>query len=67
MEHVLTFFLAHFLPLMLVSTTLYVAFSVTVCSAARVFPTIETYFVSKVSKTIPLIAIAAILAAIRMR
>ncbi|MBI4805568.1 MAG: hypothetical protein HY795_10070 [Desulfovibrio sp.] len=65
MQSVLIFFLAQFLPLLLVATALYVAFSVAVCSAAAVFPGVESYFVSKISKTVPLFAISAILVTLR--
>jgi hypothetical protein len=65
MQPLLVFFLGQFLPLLLVATTLYVVFSVTVCSLAMIFPVIESYFVTKVSKTVPLFAIAAIVATSR--
>jgi hypothetical protein len=65
MQPVFIFFLTEFLPLMLVATTVYVVFSVIMCSAATVFPAIESCFGTKVSKAVPMFCIVAILATLR--
>lgn len=65
MQRELTYLFTVVMPLLLLSTSIYLCFSVVACAASNCSKRIDNLFASKISKSLPFVLIALLVAVFR--